>query len=156
MNRKGHVGIGLTVIFAIILVGGALYSFAIYRDGLADTKAELRTLAYDFTHNKGFAIATLKLLVQESIYASNASTDFKTDFENALKQRVEAFRNDDKYGNLFGKVYNKDGYSLNENNGNYTLELFGVEIKSSSGQSGAEVGFDVAVTFNREKVLSFE
>ena len=155
LNRRGHIGTLLMVIGALVLVIAALFSFVGFKDEVVKTKQELRQLSFEINYDFSITKATLESIILKSIETAKTGADFKGKFEESLKTNANLERNSDVNNNLFGKLANGDFVINTEGNG-YILKVQDLQIKNELGKNEVIYHFDLAVKFDKNKVISID
>ncbi|MEK6846769.1 MAG: hypothetical protein AABY16_01235 [Nanoarchaeota archaeon] len=155
MNRQGHIGTIALVFGALFLVGFALYSFYWFSENANVRRLQLRQIGFEAVDGEKIVKDALVEAVNNAITFSKDATDFKTVFENKLKELAQTKRGQEVFGNVFSTI--ADGrYTLELVGDNYVLVINDLFYKVSVDKNEAVNNFNLRVVFNKSGVVSAE
>jgi len=114
MNKKGHIPTILLLVFALILVITALYTFFVFNGKVGASSFDISRLSIDFESDEQYVYAMFDRLVG---FAALEAAESGGDFEGMFRVNFESMANEAHElsgvsGNFFGEIRNHR-YDLN-------------------------------------------
>ena len=155
LNRSGHIGTIALVFGALFFVCSALFSFYGFSENANLNRVQLRQTASQAVSGEIAVKLLVKGVVGNAILFSKDATDFRTAFENKLKELAQAQRGQPIFGNVFSSI--ADGkYGLELVGTNYVLTVNDLFYEVSVAKNEAVNRFNLRIVFNKNGVVSIE
>ena len=152
MNKRGHIPTIMLFFGALILVIVTLFSFTNVKNELGGESEDFNILVQEIDFKKKYISAVFEKIVEEAV----ESTD-KLKFEESFSVTFEKISDrrdpkDGSFGNFFGRIRNEK-YTINKENGIYTLTIEDVFVSSNVEKNEMKRTFPLSIRFNKEGLI---
>lgn len=147
MNRRGNVPMVMILIFTLIIVSVAIFSFISFRGNITEQSAEINSAIAEtsvaFTYVYSYAELLGKLAVEDN--ALNGG-DIKEAYQREANMKDTGYEN---AGNFFGRIRAGDfRFEREDGKGEYELEIKDLFVIGEKGAHKITRHFDIQITYD--------
>jgi len=147
MNRKGQFAYGLLAVMALVLVVMALFSFASFGGQLGDSDLRKGAFQEEIEMKEAYVVYSSEALAYDAINCFSCSSNVPKERFLEVFGRFETIKSFVTVGNFFGKIRSGD-FTFEEKNGEFTLKIDDLFVKSVGGENEVVRNFYLVMEFN--------